>query len=276
MTARRSRASRSSLKIALTIAGSDPTGGAGIQGDLRTFAALSVHGLSAITCLTAQGTRGVRDVVAVRATLLRAQLDALVADVTIDAIKTGALATAANVRVVIDLATALPAVPLVVDPVIASSSGAALLDARGVRLLIEALMPRATLITPNVDELRLLLGDRRRARDVAALVRAAERLRERGARAVLAKGGHLDGEPIDVLVDASGTRVLRGRRIETTCTHGTGCTLASAIAAELAKGASLAVAARRAKTFVSRAMNAGVPIGPGTSPLGHFFARRLT
>lgn len=252
---------------ALTIAGSDPAGGAGIQGDLRAFAALGVHGLSTITSVIAQGTRGVRAAWPVEPERVRAQLEVLFEDVPIDAAKTGALATAAIVAVVADVLAARPDVPLVVDPVIASSSGAPLLDARGLGVLLERLMPRAALITPNAPELAILLDEPAAPTDVDALVRAASRLRARGARAVLAKGGHLDGDPIDVLVDDGGVRTFEAPRIETSCTRGTGCTLSAAIAAELAKGAALDDAIATARALLRAAMERASPIGPGASPL---------
>lgn len=253
-------------RVALTIAGSDPTGGAGVQGDLRAFASLGVHGLSVVTCITAQGTRGVRRVVALDVALVRAQLDALLEDVRVDAVKTGALATAAIVRLVARRTARIRA-PLVVDPVLASTSGATLLDRRAVGVLAAELLPRATLVTPNVDELAILLG-RDRPRDARALRDAAFALREStGARAVLGKGGHLDGDPIDVLVDARGTLIFPGKRVRTRCTHGTGCALASAIAAGLANGRSLRAAVRAAKAIVTEAIRRARPIGPGKSPL---------
>jgi hydroxymethylpyrimidine kinase/phosphomethylpyrimidine kinase len=262
------------VKVALTVAGSDPSGGAGVQGDLRTFAARGVHGLSAITCLTVQGTRGVRSVNPVDAALVAAQIDTVLDDVPTHAAKTGALATAGIVRVVADAFLRRPELPLVVDPVIASSSGATLLDEEGVRLVREVLMPRATVITPNVAELRILAEMEEDARDVAALIRGARRLVARGARAVLAKGGHLPGEPVDVLVHAGGTRTIIGRRVDSTCTHGTGCTLSAALAAELAKGATLDDAFCTAVAFVARAIALASPIGEGTSPLDPLAAAR--
>jgi hydroxymethylpyrimidine/phosphomethylpyrimidine kinase len=261
--------------VALSIAGSDPSGGAGIQGDLRTFAAFDVHGLSAITCLTVQGTRGVRAVEPIAATLVRAQIETVLSDVRADVVKTGALATAAIVDVVVEVMRGRRRLPLVVDPVMLSSSGAPLLDPRGVRRMLDALLPRATIVTPNLDELALLLGVPA-PRDVESLARAGERLRERTGTSVLAKGGHLHGAPVDVLIDARGTKLLAGERIHTRCTHGTGCTLASAIAAGLARGDELHAAVRRAKAFVERALRAGQPIGPGKSPLGHLAAKIRT
>jgi hydroxymethylpyrimidine/phosphomethylpyrimidine kinase len=256
-------------KCVLTIAGSDPTGGAGIQGDLRTLCALGIHPLSVVTAITVQGTRGVRAVHPVEASIVRAQLDVILEDVRVDVVKTGALANAAIVNEVAD-ALAPRRLPLVIDPGIVSSSGARLLDDAGVCVLLDRLIPLATLVTPNVAELRLLLGDDREAKDEGDLARAAERLRARGARAVLAKGGHLPGDPTDVLVDESGVRSFSGTRIETSCTHGTGCTLASAIAGALAQGRSLEAAVELARSLVREAMQRAVPIGEGKSPLDPF------
>jgi hydroxymethylpyrimidine/phosphomethylpyrimidine kinase len=252
------------VTIALTIAGSDPAGGAGIQGDLRTFAALSVHGASVITSVIAQATRGVREAWPLPAYQVRRQLEVVLEDLPITAAKTGVLATAENVRAVSEV-LATTAFPLIVDPVIASSSGARLLDDDGVRALLDRLMPRATLITPNAPEIGILLGIPV-PRGVDELARAAESLIARGAKAVLAKGGHLDGDPIDVLA-TDHIEIFRGTRIETSCTRGTGCTLSSAVVAEIAHGLRLDHAVERARTFLRAAMTAAVPIGPGASPV---------
>jgi hydroxymethylpyrimidine/phosphomethylpyrimidine kinase len=250
--------------IALTIAGSDPAGGAGIQGDLRTFAALSIHGASVITSVIAQATRGVREAFPLPAHQVRRQLEVVLEDMPIAAAKTGVLATAENVRAVSDV-LATTSFPLVVDPVIASSSGARLLDDDGIRALLDRLMPRATLITPNAPEMGILLGILA-PRGADELARAAESLIARGAKAVLAKGGHLEGDPVDVLA-IDHIELLRGPRIETTCTRGTGCTLSSAIVAEIAHGLRLDQAVERAHTFLRAALVSATPIAPGASPV---------
>lgn len=257
------------MQVALTIAGSDPAGGAGIQGDLRAFFASRVHGLSVITAVIAQATRGVRTVWPVEPRHVREQLDVVLADVRCHAAKTGALI---NGGIVDEVTSALERAPfpLVIDPVIASSSGATLLDERGVRTLRERLMPTAALITPNIHELRIILGARDDAHDVETLVRGAERLRGMGARAVLAKGGHLAGEPIDVLVDGDGVQTFAGRRIDTTCTRGTGCTLSALITAELAQSTPLRDAIGRAKRTLEGALARARPIGEGASPVDLF------
>lgn len=264
------------LPIALTIAGSDGTGGAGIQGDLRTFAAHGVHGLSAITCVTVQGTRGVRAVVPLAASLVRAQIEAALEDLYppgASVAKLGALATAEIVATIADALDARPEISLVADTVIASSSGARLVDAAGLDVFVARIVPRAALITPNAEELRILADLAEPVRDEAALLAGARVLLERGARAVLAKGGHLPGAPVDLLVTRDAVVRLPGERLISDCTHGTGCTLASAIAAHLAHGRSLEEAARRAKRYVAEAIAAARPIGHGKSPLAHFAPR---
>lgn len=241
--------------IALTIAGSDSGGGAGIQADLKTFAALGVHGASAITALTAQNTRGVSGVHSVPIAHLRAELDAVFDDFPIGAVKTGMLGNALTVRCVArELARRKPAW-IVVDPVMIATSGARLLDPTAVRVLIGALIPLAHVLTPNLPEAEALLGTTiRNARDAE---RAGEALRAMGAQAVLLKGGHGRGrEAIDYWFDARGTLELRHPRLPGHF-HGTGCTLSSALAASLAQGAAPRTAARRAIAFVQRAMRGG-------------------
>jgi hydroxymethylpyrimidine/phosphomethylpyrimidine kinase len=245
----------------LTIAGSDSGGGAGIQADLKTFAALGVHGASAITALTAQNTRGVAAVHPVPAKHLRADLDAVFDDFAIAAVKTGMLGDAKTVRCVArELARRKPRW-LVVDPVMIATSGARLLDRNAVRVLIEDLIPLADVLTPNLPEAEALAGLAiRRGRDRE---RVAEQLLAHGAKAVLLKGGHGRGrEAIDRWVDARGVQEFRHPRLPGQF-HGTGCTLSSALAAELAKGATPRMAARRAIAFVQRAMRAAFRPGDG-------------
>jgi hydroxymethylpyrimidine/phosphomethylpyrimidine kinase len=245
----------------LTIAGSDSGGGAGIQADLKTFAALGVHGTSAITALTAQNTRGVTAVHAVPTQHLRAELDAVFDDFAISAVKTGMLGDAKTVRCVArELARRQPQW-LVVDPVMIATSGARLLDPAAVRVLIDELIPLADVLTPNLPEAEALLG--MRIRNVRNAERAGEALLELGAKAVLLKGGHGRGhEAIDRWFDARGTLELRHPRLAGQF-HGTGCTLSSALAADLAKGARPRIAARRAIAFVQRAMRGGFRTHPG-------------
>ena len=245
----------------LTIAGSDSGGGAGVQADLKTFAALGVHGVSAITALTAQNTRGITALHAVPAKYLRAELDAVFDDFEIAAVKTGMLGNAPTVRCVgRELERRKPGW-IVVDPVMIATSGVRLLDPEAVRVLIERLIPLADVLTPNLPEAEALTGIAiRSARDAE---RVAARLRGYGAKAVLLKGGHGRGrEATDRWFDARGALELRHPRLAGQF-HGTGCTLSSALAAELAKGGGQRTAARRAVAFIQRAMRGAFRPGHG-------------
>ena len=247
--------------VCLTIAGSDSGGGAGIQADLKTFAVLGVHGLSAITAITAQNTRGVRAIHPVPLKHLRAQLDALFEDFPIQAVKTGMLGDAKTVRCVArELARRKPAW-LVVDPVMIATSGARLLDRDAVRVLCDQLIPLADVLTPNLPEAETLNGGKiRNAREIE---RAARTLLDLGAKSVLLKGGHARGkEVVDLFADERGTFETRHPRLNIQ-THGTGCTLSAALAAELAKGATPRVGARRAIRFVQRALRGAYQPGGG-------------
>ena len=246
--------SRPPWPIALTIAGSDSGGGAGIQADLKTFAALRVHGTSAITCLTAQNPKGVLGIQAARPAMVRQQLEAIFAELPPRAIKTGMLFSAAIIRTVTAFLQSRPSVPLVVDPVSVATSGASLLKPAAVRALLNDLLPRATLITPNLDEVRLLLG--RDVPDVEAMRQAARDLRNRYGCAVLVKGGHLRGmrEAVDLFFDGTGELLLSAPFVRGVSTHGTGCTYAAAITAYLALGHPLPTAVRRAKPFITVAI----------------------
>ncbi|MGH8232840.1 MAG: bifunctional hydroxymethylpyrimidine kinase/phosphomethylpyrimidine kinase [Rhodanobacteraceae bacterium] len=247
----------------LTVAGSDSGGGAGIQADLKTFAALGVHGVSAITALTAQNTRGVNAVHVVPAKHLRAELDAVFDDFDIVAVKTGMLGDARTVRCVArELARRMPRW-IVVDPVMIATSGARLLDESAVRVLVEQLIPLADVLTPNLPEAEALAGiEIQTARDGE---RAAIILRDLGANAVLLKDGHGHGrEVVDRWFDTRGSFEVRNPRLPFDA-HGTGCTLSSAVAAQLARGATPRVAARHAIAFVQRAL--GNAYVPGTTPL---------
>jgi hydroxymethylpyrimidine/phosphomethylpyrimidine kinase len=254
------------MKSALTIAGSDSSGGAGIQADLRTFAALEVYGASAITAVTAQNTLGVRDVVALPPAFVANQIDAVLDDIPIAAIKTGMLANAAIVDAVARELTKCN-VPVIVDPVMVSKSGAALLDDSAVDTLKRAIIPRATLITPNLAEATRLVGHT--VRTVDEQEQAAKELVRMGAKAALVKGGHATGDPVDVLFD--GNEILRifAERIDTQHTHGTGCTYAAAIAAYVARGEKLVVAVQHAHAFVQEAIRTAPRLGRGNGPLHH-------
>jgi hydroxymethylpyrimidine/phosphomethylpyrimidine kinase len=259
---------------ALTIAGSDSGGGAGVQADLKTFAAHGVHGLSALAALTAQHTRGVTAVHVPEVAFLRAQVDACFDDFDIRAVKLGMLATAEVIDTVSTLLDAHAHVPVVLDPVMVATSGAKLLADDALDAMRTRLLTRATIATPNLPEAELLLGTR--IESVDAMHAAAQALRERGANAVLLKGGHLagGGDVVDVFVDASGLHEIEHPRLKLEA-HGTGCTLASAIAARIALGDSLRDACIAASDYVHRALVGAYR--PGRSDivvLDHFGAAR--
>lgn len=248
--------------IALTIAGSDSGGGAGIQADLRTFAAFGVHGLSAITALTAQNTRGVRAIQMARPAMLRAQIEAVFDDFGIGAVKSGMLGTPTLVRTIAEVLRAQPQVRYVLDPVLIATTGAALARGGVTQAILRHLLPLATVVTPNVPEAEQLLGCR--IRDAGELADAAHALQARGARAVLLKGGHLPGATVcDLLLDADGGQHRFEHPRIAGEGHGTGCSLAAAVAAGLARGAPLATAVADATGFVHRALAGGYRPGRG-------------
>lgn len=261
------------LPVALTIAGSDSGGGAGIQADLKTFHAFGVFGTSAITAITAQDTRGVHGVHAVPLDLVRRQIEVVAADLQPAAFKTGMLATAELVEGVAAAIRDLRLPNFVLDPVMVATSGDRLLDQDAEAAVAELLVPLATVVTPNLDEARLLAG--REIRGEADMRAVAERLVERGAGAVLVKGGHLEGrEVVDVLVDGSGFRAWRHPKLVTTSTHGTGCTLSAAIAAGLSHGRPLREAVGDGLDFAHRAIAEAPGLGGGNGPLNHFVPGR--
>jgi hydroxymethylpyrimidine/phosphomethylpyrimidine kinase len=257
------------MKVALTIAGSDSGGGAGIQADLKTFTAFGVFGASAITAVTAQNTVGVRGVAVIAPEMVTAQIDAVIDDIGADATKIGMLATAAVASAVADAVQRHHLRGLVLDPVMVATSGARLLDDAGLSVLRERLIPLATIVTPNVEEARMLTGIEVRTR--ADLALAARELVARGARAALVKGGHLEGPAVDVLWDGATMTELVAERVPGRSTHGTGCTLSAAITAGLATGHDLVTAVRDAKAYVTRAIAQAPQLGKGHGPLGHFW-----
>jgi hydroxymethylpyrimidine/phosphomethylpyrimidine kinase len=260
--------------IALTIAGSDSSGGAGIQADLKTFSALGVYGASAITALTAQNTQGVEAVLVVPRDFVARQIKVVARDLKVGAVKIGMLATAEIVETVARELENLSNVPIVLDPVMVAASGDTLLDEDAIDTLRSVLIPRATLVTPNLPEAAKLLGEDP-ARDAREMAVQARKLIALGANAALVKGGHGKGESaVDILVDADGELRLEAQRLRTRNAHGTGCTLSSAIAAELAKGASLREAATTAKAYATMAIEAAdaLQIGKGAGPVHHFHA----
>ena len=240
--------------VALTIAGSDPSGGAGIQADLRTFAAFGVHGASVVTALTAQDTRRVRAIAEVAPAFVAQQLDAVLDDLEVRAAKTGMLHRARVIDAVVARLRARPLPHLVVDPVMVATSGDPLLEPEGIAALRERLLPLATLVTPNLREAEVLTG--RAVTTVAEMREAARALVALGARAALVKGGHLAGDAVDVLYDGRGFRELGAPRREGRRLHGTGCVLSAAITASLARGNDLAEAVAEAKRHVTRAIEA--------------------
>ena len=255
--------------IALTIAGSDSGGGAGIQADLKTFHHFGVFGTSVITAVTAQNTRGVAGWVPISVAMIEEQIDAVAGDLRPAATKTGMLADSAIVHAVAAAIRRHRLAPLVVDPVMVSASGDALLEGDAVSAMREVLLPLATLVTPNLDEAEMLVGET--VRDVEAMERAGRVLVSRGATAALIKGGHLIGDAaIDVLVHGARVRVFSHPRLETRHTHGTGCTLSSAVTALLARGTALEDAVEQSIDWVHRAIATAPALGGGHGPLNHW------
>lgn len=263
---------RRTIPSALTIAGSDSGGGAGIQADLKTFAALGVHGTSAITCLTAQNPRGVRGIQAGSAGIVRGQIEAVFEGFPPQAVKTGMLYSAEIIRAVAEFFRRGRRPPLVVDPVMVSTSGALLLKPRGVGTLCEELLPLATLATPNLQEAELLVG--KRLRSVEDLRSAARELRRRFGCAALVKGGHLGGlkDAVDIFYDGKDELLLSAAFVRGVSTHGTGCTYSAAITGYLARGVSLTRAVQRGKEYITQAIVQSVLVG-GHSVLNSFWRR---
>jgi hydroxymethylpyrimidine/phosphomethylpyrimidine kinase len=264
--------SHSAPPILLTIAGFDPCCGAGTAADLKTFAAHGCYGIAAITSLTVQNTQGVETVHNTPSAELRAQLEVLVNDCEIAAVKIGMLGNRGNAVVIGEFLDAHKFAHVVHDPVMKSSSGAELLDAGGIKYVVTELLKRASVITPNVAEAEVLTG--MTIKDVADMEAAAREIVELGARAVIVKGGHMD-RAVDTLFDGNEMIQLGGEKVKTDNTHGTGCTFASALAAQLAAGRGLLEAATLAKAYVMKAIEKGYPIGKGRIPLDHFYRQRI-
>jgi hydroxymethylpyrimidine/phosphomethylpyrimidine kinase len=262
------------LPIALTVAGSDSGGGAGIQADLKTFAELGVYGMSVVTALTAQNTIGVHGVHEVPADFVSQQLDVVLSDIGADVVKTGMLASEPIIAAVARALAAHEVTRLVVDPVCASKHGDALLRPDAVEALRTGIIPMAEIVTPNLGEVRVLTGVEVASR--ADLRRAAEAVKALGPTWVLIKGGHLDADEqaVDLLFDGRQATEISGPRLATTDTHGTGCTLASAIAAYRALGLQIPDAVRAAKDYVTGAIEHGLRIGGGIGPVDHGWRRR--
>lgn len=253
---------------AMTIAGSDSGGGAGIQADLKTFAALGVYGTSVIVAVTAQNTQQVLAIAEVPEEVIALQIDGVLEDIGADAIKTGMLSSRSIVETVADRVAAWGVPSLVVDPVMVAKSGDNLLQATAVRAVQRTLLPLALVVTPNIPEAVVLSG--RPAGTLAEIHDAARAIADLGPRYVVIKGGHRDGAPVDVVYDGSGFTELVAERVITTNTHGTGCTFSSAIAAYLAHGLAPLDAIGRAKVYLTGALRRSYPVGAGHSPVNHF------
>lgn len=260
--------------VALTIAGSDSGGGAGIQADLKTFSSLGVYGASVITAITAQNTEGVRRIQAVPWEMVKGQIDAVFEDLKIDAVKIGLLYNEANIEFVADAIDSFCPSIVILDPVMISTSGSKLMEDEAIESLISELFHRVTLITPNIDEAAFLSG--MPIRNEQEMETAAQKLQAMGCRSVLMKGGHLGGQEMADILFTPGEAPLRlvVPAVDTQNTHGTGCTLSSAIAAYMALGKKLPEAVQAAKAYITAALDAGADVqtGNGHGPLNHFFA----
>lgn len=254
---------------ALTIAGSDSGAGAGIQADLKTFAALGVYGTSVITAITAQNTVGVTQILELPPNIVAAQIDAVIQDIGADALKTGMLANTAIIEVVAEKVREHRLQNLVVDPIMTAKSGVTLLHEEAIENLRARLIPLATIVTPNLSEAERLTGNQVRSR--VEIKEAAKRIIDLGARSVVIKGGHRRGPATDIFYDGRNFRELTAPRIRTPHTHGTGCTFSAAIAAYLARGEKLEKAVVQAKRYITQAIRKGFAIGSGQSPVHHFY-----
>lgn len=258
------------MKTVLTIAGSDSCGGAGIQADLKTISALGAYGMSAITAVTAQNTMGVLNVRELDVDIIRDQINCLYDDIKIDAVKVGMVSSIKIIDVIGECLQKNRAVNIVVDPVMVSKSGYHLLRTEARGELIKVLFTLAEVVTPNLYEAKLLTGDN--IEDLAQMEQAAMKIHGLGGAKVIIKGGHLAGDAIDVVYDGENFSYLKGKRIETKNTHGTGCTFSSAIAALLARGYQLPEAASLAKEYINCAIEHSFELGRGAGPANHFYS----
>ena len=257
------------MKTALTIAGSDCSGGAGIQADLKTMTMNGVYAMSAITALTAQNTTGVTGIVEVAPDFLQQQIDMVFDDIVPDAVKIGMVASGELIRVIADRLRHYEAKNIVVDPVMVATSGSALMKNDAVQTLIDELLPLSALVTPNIPEAEVLSGLTIESKE--DMLTAAKQIGDNYHCAVLLKGGHSINDANDLLYTSGEFQWFEGKRIDNPNTHGTGCTLSSAIAANLAKGCNLADAVRRAKDYISGALAAMLDLGQGSGPMDHAF-----
>ena len=260
------------MKTALTIAGSDSSGGAGIQADIKTMTANGVFAMSAITALTAQNTTGVTDILEATPQFLGEELDGIFTDIFPDAVKIGMVSSSGLIAVIADKLRQYGAKHIVVDPVMVATSGAKLLRDDAIAVLEEQLLPLAAVLTPNIPEAEILSG--MTIRNAADMEQAARTISERYGCAVLCKGGHQINDADDLLWRDGAGKWFRGRRINNPNTHGTGCTLSSAIASNLAKGYDLDASVERAKAYISGALAAMLDLGKGSGPMNHMFALR--
>lgn len=257
------------METALTIAGSDSSGGAGIQADLKTFSALGVYGMSAIVSVTAQNTQGVADVEDLSPKIIGEQIEAVFNDIPVGAVKIGMVSNSRAIKMIADKLRKFQPLFIVLDPVMVSKSGFDLLKPEARQALIQELLPLATVTTPNLSEAERLTG--LEVRNLEEMKAAAKVIFSMGPRSVLVKGGHLADGPIDIFYDGREFRRYEGRKIETKNTHGTGCTLSSAIAAYLAKGLLLEDAIREAKNYIQGAIEHSLALGHGHGPTHHFY-----
>lgn len=257
------------MKKCLTIAGSDSSGGAGIQADLKTFSALGTFGMSAVTAITAQNTMGVQSVYDLPPEIIAEQIDAIFSDITVDAVKIGMVSVEETISVIAEKMRQYQPNHLVIDPVMVSKNGCPLLKPSVVKALREQMIPLAGLLTPNLEEAEVIVE--RKLRTLDEIQKAAAEICAMGAHSVLIKGGHLDGEPADTLFDGEKWTVFHGTRLENKNTHGTGCTMSSAIAACLARGFGREESVRRAKAYVETGILHGIELGHGIGPTHHFY-----
>jgi len=257
------------MKKVLTIAGSDSSGGAGIQADLKAFSAQGVFGMSVITAVTAQNTQGVLAVQDIEPEIIDKQIEAIFEDIEVDAVKIGMVSRPVTIHTIAAKLRQYRAVNVVVDPVMVSKSGYHLLQPEAEAALVQELLPLATLVTPNIPEAEVIAGIS--IHSLTDMEEAARRIHQLGAACVLVKGGHLPDDATDILYDGSRFEYLAAKRIATKNTHGTGCTLSSAIAANLGKGCAVAEAVKRAKAYITIAIEHSLAIGKGVGPTHHFY-----
>ena len=257
------------MKKILTIAGSDSCGGAGIQADLKTFSAHGTYGMSVITAITAQNTEGVFAVEDVSPDIIKKQIEVLFDDICIDAIKIGMVSKVETINIIADTLKKYNVKNLVIDPVMVSKSGFHLLQPEAKQALIENLLPLATIVTPNLPEAEVITD--LKVSSIKDMENVAIKIYEMGPKCVLVKGGHLEGDAVDILYDGTDFRYYVSPRIDTIHTHGTGCTLSSAIASNLSKGYSIDKAVEKSKRYITNAIKQSFSIGKGVGPVHHFY-----